>query len=309
MKTLTYFSMILSIAASTALCGAAERAWPEQIAAAIAPLLDRQAVIVAYADYTSLNADAAVGMIGQLLGKQAAEAEAAGRRMASAILALKGAGAKEAFFVMSLTDLPENPGILVVPLPEDAAPEAIGAALATIQAGHSYQVERIGDAMVYADLGRLTRLKEIAPVTRPHLAEALAAVEGVPLKIVLTPPAYFRKVIEQTLPELPDLAGGGPSTILTAGFQWAAVGIGLEPLPGVRVVVQSESAEAATALAKKFGEACEQFSKNEEARADVPGIDEILALLTPTVEADRVILTLSVENGRLPKLIEAVLPK
>ncbi len=51
------------------------------------------------------------------------------------------------------------------------------------------------------------------------------------------------------------------------------------------------------------------LSQNEKARADVPVIDKVLSLLTPTVENDLVLLTLSVENGRQPKLIEAVLPK
>jgi hypothetical protein len=38
-------------------------------------------------------------------------------------------------------------------------------------------------------------------------------------------------------------------------------------------------------------------------------MDQILTMLSPSVENDRVVLILNEENGRLPKLVESVLPK
>jgi hypothetical protein len=309
MKTYTYLSVIVLFAAATALCHAAEKSRAEQIAATITPLLDEQAVLVAHVDYTDLDADATVETIGKLLGKQANMAESAARPKSFAIQALKEAGAREAYYLISVADATRHPGMLIVPLPEDADPETIGTALEKIQGGPHYQVERIGSVIVSASSDTLARLKEVVPVARPHLVDAFDTVKDAPLKIVLTPPDYFRPVIEQTMPELPEVVGGGSSTILTAGAQWAAVGVEFEPQPKVRIVIQSESPEAATALANKLGEASKHLSKNEKARANLPKIDEILTLLTPDVENDQVLLTVGVENGKLPKLIELALPK
>ncbi len=308
MKTYAYFSAICLLAGTACLCDAHE---PQaaHLAAKIAPFLDQQAILVAHADYAGLDPDATVAAIGKLLGKRAEMAESSIRQKTFAIQALTEAGAKEAYFVMSVADVPKSPGMLVVPVPGTADSKAIGAALEKIQGGPHFLVEQIGNAMVSAGPDTLARLKKDQPVRSPHLPAAFAAVEDAAMKIALTPPDYFRSVIEQTLPELPEVVGGGPSTILTAGVQWAAVGVDFEPQPNVRVVVQSESPEAAAALAKKLGEACELLRKNEKARSDVPNIDEIMPLLALNVENDRVVLTLSVENGRLPLLMNALLPK
>ncbi len=306
MNTYSYLPKILLFAAVATLCGAAEKSKSQQIAETIAPLLDEQALVVAHADYANLDADATVDAIGKLIGENAAKGA---RPQTFAIQALTKAGAKEAFFLMSLADIPSSPGMLAVPVPEEADQETIQSALAKIQGAPRFQVEAIGKTMVSATPQTWTRLGDLSPATRPHLLDALAAVEECPLKIVLTPPDYFRPVIEQTLPELPEFVGGGPSTILTAGVQWAAIGVEFEPQPKVRIVIQSESPEAATALANKLDEASQHLSKNEKARADLPRIDEILTLLTPDVENDQVLLTVGVENGKLPKLIKLALPK
>jgi hypothetical protein len=309
MKTYTFpFAILLSAAAAT-LVAAAERPQPAQIAATIAPLLDEQAMLVVHADYGSLDTEAIVVPIGKLLGEHAAMAEAALRPAVVLFQALKDAGSKEGFFVTSVADIPKYPGLVMVPLPDNADAKTVGASLGKLPVNEGFRVEQIGNAMISAGPETLERLKKIIPDARPHLVDALAAVNDAPLKIVFTPPTYFRPVIEQTLPELPEVAGGGPSTILTAGVQWAAVGVMLEPQPSIRVVVQSESPEAAAAVAKKFGEVCELVRRNEKVRTRLPEMDQILTMLSPSVENDRVVLILNEENGRLPKLVESVLPK
>ncbi len=304
MKTCTCLSLALLFAVAAASCGAAEKA--QKIAATIAPLLDEQAVIVAHLDYENFNADAAVKSIGRLLGQHAAIAETLTKPHTSTFRALKKAGASELYFLLSLADIPGETGAFFVPVPENAKSQGIAGIFGEF---NEFQVDQIRSNVVFTGPKTLARLKEVSPVARVCLVDALVAVEETPLKIVFTPPDYFRPVIEGTLPELPEVVGGGPSTILTAGVQWAALGVDFDPQPSVRVVVQSESPEAAAAFAKKLGEACELLCKNEKARADVPEIDQIMPLLAPNVENDRVVLTLNVENGRLPQLMKALLPK
>ena len=306
MRITTCLSVLLLLAGHVVPCRTAEQATSERVAATIAPLLDEQAVIVAHLDLAALNIDDAVAAVGALLGEHAATGI---RPVSETAQRLKTAGATEAHYLLSVADMPKYPGMIVVPLLDGSDHSAVRAALEAAAMQPVFRVEQIDRAMVSAAPETLTRLKTLSPVLRPYLANALAAVETAPLQIVFTPPDYFRPVIEQTLPELPKVVGGGPTTILTAGVQWAAVGIEIVPQPQVRIVVQSESPEAAVALAKKFGEACELLRKNEKARSDIPSIDQVMPLLTPTVENDRVVLPLTTENGRLPKLIQALTGK
>ncbi|NLS94134.1 MAG: hypothetical protein GXX96_18395 [Planctomycetaceae bacterium] len=306
MRITTCLSVLLLLAGHAVPCHTAEQATSERVAATITPFLDEQTVIVAHLDLVALNIDDAVAAIGALLGEHATTGI---RPVSETAQRLKIAGPREAYYLLSVADMPKYPGMIVVPLLDGSDHSGVRAVLEATAMQPGFRVEQIDRAMISAAPETLTRLKTLSPVSRPHLATALAAVETAPLKIVFTPPEYFRKVIEETLPELPEVIGGGPSTTLTAGLQWVAVGIELAPQPQVRIVVQSESAEAAVALAKKFGETCELLRKNEKARADMPSIDVVMPLLMPTVEGDRVVLALNVENGRLPKLIQALTGK
>jgi hypothetical protein len=309
MKMLTNTLSVLVVLTAVAHCEAAEKTAAEQIVEVIAPLLDEQVVLVAHVDYTELDADASVKSIGSLLGKRAATAEAMAKPKTFAIQALKKAGAKEAYFLLSLADVPVEVGALIVPVPNEAKPQVISSALEKIQGAPKFQVEQIGNCMVSAGPKTLARIENASPFPRAHLAEALAAVDDAPLKIVLTPPDYFRPVIEQTIPELPKMVGGGPSTIVTEGVQWAAIGVELLPQPSLRVVVQSESNAAAEVLRSAVVKASELGQQNEKIRQSIPEIKQVLTLLTPTVEGDQVVLELGGKDGGLSELFRLVLPK
>lgn len=306
MKTYTCLLLILSLSAATTPCYAAENMESERIAAAIAPFLDEQAFLVAHVDFGQLDVDAAVKSVGGLLGQHAAIAEEVTKPHRSTFRKLREVGVHELYFVLSIADVPGGTGVFVVPTAEQAQADAVKNIFREFREFH---IDQIGPNVVLSDPKTLARLRDIVPESRPHLVEAHFAVRDAPVKIVLTPPDYFRPVIEQMLPELPEVVGGGPSTVLTAGVLWAAVGIEFEPEPKIQVIVQSDSPEAAAAFARKIGEASKLLAENEEARADLPRIDEVLSLVTPDVENDQVLLTVGVENGKLPKLIELALPK
>ncbi len=302
--------LAIAIAVATCLpCMAQASGEPERIATRVAPLIDDQAILAVHADFDRFNSKAIMAALSSLLDKHAASAGAAMEEPFRLIDGLKAAGAREMFYVLSVADLPDYPGRLIVPLPESGPSQAVVSALKATPINEKYQVATIRRMAVSAEPGTLQQLKTLAADARPHLADAFAATGDAPLKIVFTPPGYFRKVIEEIMPDLPPVVGGGPSTVLTKGVQWAAVGITLAPQPSIRVVVKSESPDAAAALAKKVSESTGLLRLNDELRKDVPKIDEILPLLKPAVENDCVTLTLSMENGRLPKLLDLALPK
>ena len=96
------------------------------------------------------------------------------------------------------------------------------------------------------------RMLDSTPVSsRPELATAFEAVGSYPIQVLLLPPTYVRRTIEELMPQLPAQLGGGPSTLLTDGLSWAALGI--DPAhPRAELIVQSTSEDAARKLAEQL---------------------------------------------------------
>ncbi len=137
-------------------------------------------------------------------------------------------------------------------------------------------------------------LDTLKPSPRPEIAEAFDAVEGFPVQMLLVPPAYARRAIEEMLPELPEEIGGGPSRVLTDGLRWVAIGIDPAKI-SVRMVIQSTDDEAAARLAKQLPvivrtahEKIEPFSKKINAEQ----LETLLATFSPKAEGSQLILTL-----------------
>ena len=109
---------------------------------------------------------------------------------------------------------------------------------------------------------------------------------------VLIPPAYTRRVADELLPQLPKEIGGGPSSVLTKGIAWAAVGIDLSPRLAVHAVIKSDDAQAADALRGKWLDILRLCGQQAELRKVVPQFDKVAALLTPRIEGDRLLVAL-----------------
>jgi len=91
-------------------------------------------------------------------------------------------------------------------------------------------------------------LDKFVPSPRERLADAFRAVEPYPVQILLLPPDHVRRTVEQLMPELPQQFGGGPSSVMTEGLLWAALGFDPSSL-NAKLVIQSASPEAAQRLA------------------------------------------------------------
>ncbi len=88
----------------------------------------------------------------------------------------------------------------------------------------------IGNVLVIGS--RAATPREFRPVERPELAAAFEAAGDTAAQVILIPPADTQRVVEELMPQLPKELGGGPSSVLTRGIRWAAVGIDVSAAQG-----------------------------------------------------------------------------
>jgi hypothetical protein len=138
------------------------------------------------------------------------------------------------------------------------------------------------------------------------------------VQAVLVPSEDYRRVIEETLPVLPEEIGGGPSTVVTQGIQWAAVGFDAPMKMSLQLVIQSADPAAAQALADQIDKvfniltappAASQPTRLErsvkEIREVLPELPAMLVMLQPKVVEDRLVLSLN--NQQTNQLVDQLL--
>ncbi len=296
-------------------------------AGVVAPLLNAETVAVVHVDFSRVAVEPIMAMVGRLLP----EPESQSRGWAKRLAALRRAGVKDLYFVVSLGGEGVIPNVLVTlpPVPLRDQPD-LGGICDALGVPRSWGVQR--GAQLFIRLTPFTPLpldKEPAAGRLEALATlraGLAAAGDAPVQIVLMPPASARRVIEELVPELPKKIGGGPSTILTQGITWATIGLypppqvggtyvvksgggyaitglDLSPHAALRLTVKSQDAEAARALAAKWLAALnfgrEEAGKHAATREYLPQFEKLAARLTPKVEGDRLILNLDEKDHAL----------
>jgi hypothetical protein len=268
----------------------------------IAPFLDEETILVVRIDASRLSVDPILTMVVDWI-PQAKEGniQKAAVLAREALPAFTRAGGREFYLVVSLADIslmtPHRfSPLVIVPLAPGADEKAVAAVLGP--AGCEVH-QRIGDVLFAGSRSALERIKQGRPDARPELARAFAAAGDRALQILLLPPSYSRRVIEEMMPELPKIVGGGPSTVLTRGLLWAAVGINPPPRGSLRLVIQSRDHEVAVALRAKWDALWELIRQDTEVRNHMLKIDDLSKQLIPTIEGDRLLLDLD-ETQRLP---------
>jgi len=94
-------------------------------------------------------------------------------------------------------------------------------------------------------------LQSFTPTPREHMEVAFQSVNEFPVQVLLLPPDYLRRTLEELPVELPEEVGGGSSQLLVDGITWAALGLAPEKLKA-KLVVESASSEAAQQLADRL---------------------------------------------------------
>ena len=324
-RTLAASLVVALFAAATPAAAPKAEYDPAALARTVAPFLDEQTLLVGHADLTRVDVAAAFGKLFALAGEMpedlAGELKGARDLAAKFVADMTAAGATDVFLVVSLADVPEEPLLLVVPLGKGADERAIRGLLysgrpdgPTSRPANSSrrgrprtQVNVHRRAVVRCNWPVWQRVREMTPHRRPELARAFAAAGDSAAQLLVLPTADNRRVIEEMLPELPEEIGGGPSTALTQGLLWAAVGVNAPPGMHVNAVVQSRDAAAAKALKGIIGRGLALLAAERELRDLLPGdvIERLRAALAPEVTGDR--LTWRYSAARIDDLVTAPL--
>jgi len=105
------------------------------------------------------------------------------------------------------------------------------------------------------------------------------------VQIIVIPPDYAAKIIEDLMPQFPKQLGGGSTKVLTRGISWAAVGLDLPPHPAVRLTIRSADARAAEALRDKLADMLRAMGQMKEVRQFVPKFDAAAKMIVPKAQA------------------------
>jgi hypothetical protein len=298
-------SLAFALVAAAAGLVEAEPFDPAARAKAIAPFVDEQTVAVAHVDLTRIEVDPLLDKLVEIVPTPPWNVERQRRALQEYRSGFLQAGAKELYFVVSLADVPRNLPVIIVPRAGEVDLKALRKGVARDDRN---VVEPLGGALFVGPAPALERIRAAEPDARPELATAFEAAGDGALQVLLLPPAYAARVIRETMPTLAPEIGGGPSTILTEGVLWAAVGVDVSPKLALRLTIQSQDEQAAAALRAKWGDAVRFLSSQDAARKLVPALSEAARRTVPKVEGDRLVLTLSEAEGGVEAFSAAIGP-
>jgi hypothetical protein len=213
---------------------------------------------------------------------------------------LRAAGARDVFLVFGLADLFVKGGAFVYPLAEGADGKAIAQLL-----GRKGQVVRTDQAVLVGDRDTVKRLAGNRPVARPELADAFAAAGDGVVQAVFVLPSDLRRVLEETMPDLPADLGGGKMKTYTRGLKWAAVGIDADKVL-LRLTIACTDAAAARDLEASLGRLLVAVAGYKQVQQLVPAADKLVPRLTPRAAGDRLSLTL--DEKALAEIIRPYVP-
>jgi hypothetical protein len=220
---------------------------------------------------------------------------------------LHGAGAKELYVVASLADVPDGLPFVVVPLAKDVEEKRLTEAFRRLahfdrsltdplagerpfHFGGPFAVERIGKALVWGSLQQRNRVRKTKPVARPDIVSALA--DGGPARLVLVPTTDTARILEETIPTLPEELGGGSIKLLSRGLKSITIDLETRPKLQVRLTVRCADAGSAKVLDALFEKGLKSLAANKTITKWLPAVGKLPALWKPRRLQDRLELSL-----------------
>ncbi len=163
------------------------------------------------------------------------------------------------------------------------------------------------NALVAGTSAALDRVRSSQSSSQADLAAAFAAVgdEKIGMRLLLIPSAETRRILEETIPNLPKELGGGPITQLTRGVLWVAAGLDSGTKPSLKVVAASSSPDAARSVRQLGDNLVALVGKSEDMKAIMPEFPQLVSQLKTDTVGDRITLTADAQVAA--KLIEAAL--
>jgi prepilin-type processing-associated H-X9-DG protein len=140
-------------------------------------------------------------------------------------------------------------------------------------------------------------------MARPELAKAFAAAGDTALQLLVLPTPELRRIVQEMYPQLPREIGSVPSSVLTRGIQWAALGADVSAKSGLHLVIQSEDAAAAGALRDMVARSYQVLGQKFPLKMLVPHYEQLVQALTPAVEGERLTLNLDLNTPGVSPLL------
>jgi hypothetical protein len=142
----------------------------------------------------------------------------------------------------------------------------------------------------------VAKLLAVSPaLSREGLEDAFESVANYPVQVLLLPPSYVWRTVRELSPELPRQLGGGPSSVLTEGLQWVALGVDPAELRA-QLAIQSSSNSAARDLAahlpKMLQSACEAAPEVHK-QMPVELSQALLRWLDPQIDGQRITMRIN----------------
>jgi hypothetical protein len=297
----------------------------DELARRVAPIVDDEAFLVAHADLSAIDPRAAADSLLSLLPEGAPKSSIQEvRGFSEKFLPLASqwhkdflrAGGRDAYLVLSMRNVPMSWGMLAIPLGDKADANALkglfltGRPQAPASRPEMMETCAVAGGMLLIGSPRMIEASTAAlegnspPRARKELQAAFRSCADAQVQALFLPSRDIRRGLEELLPELPKEVGAGPVTAFTRGVLWASAGINISPRPGVKAMAQSEDANYAAAMAALASKALKAASEDGELKRLFAGPSDLMPLLTPKAQGDRVVLDLSDKD--LARLLLAV---
>jgi hypothetical protein len=293
------FSWLFLTASATQ---ADEKFDPAAQARIVAPYIDEQTFLIAHVNFTRIKIDSAVDTLGRLLPDDKDDILQSKAMVQQTIDTFIQAGGKDVYIGYRVNR--QDFVFLVIPLGDKFDQQAIE----KNDIFKGLALKRAGNVMIGSLETReaAARLEKNKPDPRPELAPAFETAGDNPIQVLLLQPKYFRRVIEETMPQLPKEIGGSPTNILTKGLSWAAMGINFTPQITARLVIQSPDASSAAALSTLLADVLKHVAELPVIKELLPTFAGLIPYITPKAEGDKLVLNIDEKNAELSNLLGKV---
>ncbi|MGI8982371.1 MAG: DUF1559 domain-containing protein [Pirellulaceae bacterium] len=315
MKCLPRFCLSLSLSLSLAFALAPLLSFAQDGGlGSVAPFVNADTVAIVRVDLNRVDIPATIKSVTGSVPKEllvGADLKSAETHGVGVHKALVDNGVSEVYAVLGPVDLrqPEESFFIVLPVTKGKNPQDVIDAIAKI-AGNPPAPETlsiVNNTILLGPPPRMQGIKEMKSAPRPDLAKALAASKGATIQIAAALHDDVRRVLAESLDNLPKEIGGGSGQDLADGLQWLAIGIDAPPKLSVTLTLQAKDAKSAQQVRGTLSTAMTMFANNEEATANFPPLKTLLPLLLPEAKGDKLVLALTEENGKAKKIMDELI--
>lgn len=213
---------------------------------------------------------------------------------------LIAAGCRQLLLIADPMVFQEGPAWFAAPV----APGADSAEVVKALEKHLPGVQtRASGSVVYFTGPDAPAFTDETPAIRPEFADGLQSVRGAALQVVFAPSAELRGLGAQLGQQIPLPLGDFSLKELTEGFRFIAFGLRIGDAAAARLVLEASTPAMAEKLHKAASGGLQAAKALPALQEQGPKADEIVKLLTPQLEGQRLSITLTKQNGGVQQVM------